>query len=175
LEKCREKTLIAALHSILYKDMNESTLTHIDAQAETHAYANVQAEVLTDIKNELFTPDEIDVALLLIEGKMRSEITRSLHLSAEEANKRITSIRNKVSNMGDPDPLIAAAITDYKLTSRETDMLRCLRRKMTNAQIANELFLAEPTVRIHIRNLLKKLKIDGRKDIAKWEEEFERE
>ena len=159
-ERHREKTLAAALYSILYNDDAEKT--------------EPEAGLRSDKKNELFTPEEIDVAMLLIEGKMRSEITRSLHLSAEEANKRIGSIRSKVSNMGDPDPFIAAAIAEYKLTPRETDMLRCLRRKMSNAEVAAELFLAEETVRIHVRNLLKKLNVDARKGIAPWIEAFEK-
>ena len=118
---------------------------------------------------ELLSSREIDIALLLIEGKSRSEITRSLHLSAAEADRRLNSIRGKIGQMSDSDPVIAAAITEYKLTNREIDMLRCLRRSMTNAEIAEELFLSEETVKIHVRNLLKKLKITTRKDINSWE------
>jgi len=152
LEKFRNKTLAAALYACFYKEENTG-----------------KPELSENI-NELFTPEEIDVAMLLIEGKMRSEITRSLHLSAEEANKRISSIRSKVSNMGDPDPVIAAAIAEYRLTPRETDILRCFRREMTNVEIAAQLFLSEETVKTHVRNLLRKLKIGSRKDIKLWEE-----
>ena len=116
------------------------------------------------------TTEEINVALLLIEGKSRSEITRSLHLSSIEANNCFNSLRKKISAMGDSDPVIAAAITEYKLTRREVDILRCIRREMTNIEIAAELFLSEETVKTHVRNLLKKLKIASRKEIWTWEE-----
>ena len=116
------------------------------------------------------TTEEINVALLLIEGKTRSEITRSLHLSSIEANNCFSSLREKISAMGDPDPVITAAITDYKLTHREVDILRCIRREMTNIETAVELFLSEETVKTHVRNLLKKLKIASRKEIWIWEE-----
>jgi DNA-binding NarL/FixJ family response regulator len=116
-----------------------------------------------------FTPEERDAALLLIEGKTRTEITRGLRLTAAEADRRINAIRDKISSMGGPDP-IAAAADAYKLTRRETDMLRCLRRGMTNAEIAAELFLSEETVKGHVRNLLNKMELSSRNDVALWAE-----
>ena len=152
-ERRREMTLAAALYSALHHE-------------RTGGGAEEPPEKISD----LFTQDEIAVALLMIDGKMRSEITRSLNLSAAEADSRLNSIRNKIRLMGDPDPVIAAAVAEYSLTRRETDMLRCLRRGMSNAEIAAELFLSEDTVKSHVRNLFKKLGISTRKDIKLWEE-----
>ena len=121
-------------------------------------------------KSELLTQDEITVALLLLEGKTRSEITRSLHLTSIEADMRLAGIRSKIGLLSDSDPVIAAAITEYKLTRRETDVLRYLRRGMINSEIATELYLSEGTVKIHVRNLFRKLQINTRKDLASWEE-----
>lgn len=142
----RERTLTASLYALL----------HGNASAEVSA---------GDAAEKLFTGEERDVALLLIEGKMRSEITRSLHLTSEEADKRMDAIRAKISQMGDPDPIIAAAITAYKLSPREKDVLRHLRREMTYTEIAETLFLSEATVKVHVHNILKKMKISSRKDI----------
>ena len=158
-ERHRERTLAAALFALLHGKVDEETA------------ASDKKEKLTKIE-ELFTPEERDIALLLIEGKMRSEITRSLHLTADEANKRMGAIRTKINQMGDSDPLIAAAIAEYKLTPRETDMLRCFRRGMTNVEIAAELFLSEETIKTHVRTLLNKLNINTRKDLPSWEETF---
>jgi DNA-binding NarL/FixJ family response regulator len=145
-------------------------------------HGNVNTEILIADKakkpdnaykiDELFSPEEKDVAFLIMEGKMRSEITRSLHLTAAEADSRIHAIREKLNLMGDPDPLIAATITEYRLTRRETDMLRCLLRENSYAEIAAELFISEETIRIHVRSLLRKLKIDNRIDILAWAKLF---
>jgi DNA-binding CsgD family transcriptional regulator len=128
--------------------------------------------LLLSEKDELLTSEEIDVALLLLDGETQNGISRKLHRSAAEVNQQLNSIRDKVVREGDPAPGIAAAIREFKLTRRETDMLRCLCRSMTNAEIATELFLAVGTVRIHIRNLLKKLPAVKRHDVAEWAETF---
>jgi len=47
------------------------------------------------------------------------------------------AIRGKISDMGGFEPIVAAIVKEYKLTRRETDMLHCLRRNMTNAEIAS--------------------------------------
>ena len=115
--------------------------------------------------DELFTPEEQDIVLLLIEGKKRSEITRSLHLTAEEANRHMEAIRAKINRMGDSDLVIARAIAEYKLSPRETEVLRNLRLEMTYTEIAEALFLPEATVKVHVHNILKKMNIKSRKDI----------
>ena len=128
------------------------------------------SQIITDSG---MTQDEIKVATLLIEGKTRSEILRSLHISAAEFGGHEKSIRSKILNMGDPGDVIAAIITKYELTKREADMLRYLRQSKSNKEISSELFISEETIRIHIRNLLKKLPVENRNDIAAWVESFE--
>ncbi|MCL2655631.1 MAG: helix-turn-helix transcriptional regulator [Coriobacteriia bacterium] len=54
------------------------------------------------------------------------------------------------------------------MTRREVDVMRCLRRSMTNSEIAAELFLSEETVKSHLHNLMKKLPVKTRQDIATW-------
>ena len=122
--------------------------------------------------NEIFTPEEIDVALLLIEGKMRSEISRSLHLSAAETDSRIESIRGKIDSKSESNPLILETAKEFKLTQRETDIFRCLQKGMTNSQISGELFISEGTVKIHVRNLLKKLQLKNRYGVTDWSISF---
>jgi len=120
-----------------------------------------------------FTQQENQVVVMLIAGNNRRDIARKLAMTADEVNSCINAIRAKVKVAGEPEPdLINAAIaSEFGLTRRETDMLRCLRRNMTNAEIAGELFISEETVRIHVRNLLKKLGIENRRDVPLWVEE----
>ncbi len=54
------------------------------------------------------------------------------------------------------------------LTERETAILKCLAAGKSNKLIARELNIMESTVKVHIRNLLKKLKFRSRVEAAVW-------
>jgi len=54
------------------------------------------------------------------------------------------------------------------LTERETAILKCLAAGMSNKLIGRELDIMESTVKVHIRNLLKKLKFRSRVEAAVW-------
>ena len=92
-------------------------------------------------------------------------------MPAVEVGAHINAIRAKISGAKESD-LFAAIVKEYKLTKRETDMLRYLYRNMTNTDIAADLFLSEETVKIHVRNLMKKLPVDNRSSIAAWMDSF---
>jgi len=113
------------------------------------------------------TAEERDVALLLIEGDTQRDISRKLRLSASEVRQRINSIRAKVI-VGDDDPVISSIVSKYKLSGRETDILRCLHRNMTNTEIAADRFISEEAVRVHVHNLIKKLPVETRNDLPEW-------
>ena len=53
-----------------------------------------------------------------------------------------------------------------KLTPREREIIECLARGESNKTIARSLDLAESTVKIHVQNLLKKLKLTSRVQAA---------
>ena len=53
-----------------------------------------------------------------------------------------------------------------KLTSREIDIMKLVARGKTNAEIAQELFIGEATVRTHVSNLLSKLDLRDRVQIV---------
>lgn len=61
---------------------------------------------------------------------------------------------------GDEDPLIEG------FTRRQSQILECLRRGMANKLIAYELNMCESTVKVHIRNIMKKLNATNRTQVA---------
>lgn len=63
------------------------------------------------------------------------------------------------------DPRIA------KLTDREMDVLRELTTSKTNQEIAEQLFLAENTVKYHVHSILGKLNMPDRKTVAAFARE----
>jgi len=54
------------------------------------------------------------------------------------------------------------------LTSREVDIMKLVARGKTNAEIAQELFIGEATVRTHVSNLLSKLDLRDRVQIVSF-------
>jgi non-specific serine/threonine protein kinase len=55
-----------------------------------------------------------------------------------------------------------------ELTHREQEVAVLVARSLTNRQIAVELTLSEHTIATHIRNILKKLGLNSRNQIAAW-------
>jgi DNA-binding NarL/FixJ family response regulator len=158
----------------LYRKYMESNPALIKkaASAKKHLDSLSAALRRQDTAYSLLTPEEKEIALLLTDGVTRHEIARKLHMSAAEVANSISIIREKVVSMADSDPVIASVVHEYKLTRREADMLRYLRYNSGNDIITAELFLSEETVRIHIRNLLKKLDLENRQDVSDWLESY---
>jgi DNA-binding NarL/FixJ family response regulator len=52
------------------------------------------------------------------------------------------------------------------LTDRETEVLKHIAHGKTNAKIARDLYIAEKTVKTHVRNILAKLDVVGRTQAA---------
>ena len=57
---------------------------------------------------------------------------------------------------------------EQRVTEREKDILGCLAGGLSNKLIARDLNIAEGTVKVHIKNLLKKLKFRSRLEAAVW-------
>ncbi len=97
-------------------------------------------------------PDEI---LKLIDAAMHGQTAISPELTSLLATalreERVLEQRNHAS-----------------LTERENAILKCLAAGMSNKLIARELDIMESTVKVHIRNLLKKLKFRSRVEAAVW-------
>lgn len=68
----------------------------------------------------------------------------------------------------------------YALTRREREILHllastscwfCGAQTLTNAAIADSLCITEGTVHVHLGNLCKKLRLRGRRQLARWANE----
>jgi len=63
---------------------------------------------------------------------------------------------------------VAATRDAAQLTDRERDILACLAAGMSNKLVARELNITEGTVKVHVKNLLKKLNFRSRVEAAVW-------
>jgi two-component system nitrate/nitrite response regulator NarL len=55
-----------------------------------------------------------------------------------------------------------------QLTSREVQILQCVAQGKSNKNIARELALADATVKVHVKNLLRKISLRSRVEAAVW-------
>jgi DNA-binding NarL/FixJ family response regulator len=60
---------------------------------------------------------------------------------------------------------------ERKLTARELEIIRGVSRGLRNSEIANELHIAEGTVKIHLHNVYEKLSLRGRVELALFAKE----
>ena len=97
----------------------------------------------------------------LLSGKQ--SVTKTLVQSkrASQSAKRVAQLNGGTTASAPP----ASPELD-KLTPREKEILACLARGESNKVIARSLDLAESTVKIHVQNMLKKLKLSSRVQAA---------
>jgi DNA-binding CsgD family transcriptional regulator len=114
------------------------------------------------------TPQEQRITLLLMEGYTNYEVSRKLHMLSGDVGRQVKAIREKIGGTGGVGATIEAIAQDYGLTKRERDMLGYLMRSAGNGEIASELFISEETVRIHVRNLMRKLPVQKRAEVGAW-------
>ncbi|MCX4187067.1 two-component system response regulator NarL [Methylophaga sp. OBS4] len=66
----------------------------------------------------------------------------------------------------EPDTKIS--VSDAGLTERENEILNCLAEGMNNKNIARKLGISDTTVKVHIKNILRKLNLTSRLEAAVW-------
>lgn len=89
-------------------------------------------------------PDELRQAILLVsEGKS---------VLSPDVTRRVLQMVGSGKDM----------YSEAGLSKREREVLDCLARGMTTAQVAKELFISENTVKTHVRHILDKLEASNR-------------
>jgi len=66
------------------------------------------------------------------------------------------------------EPDTRTTASDVSLTERETEILDCLAEGMNNKNIARKLGISDTTVKVHIKNILRKLNLTSRLEAAVW-------
>lgn len=98
----------------------------------------------------------INTVLLLSERKWDSHWSVELdEESLAEASREEERLANRCSEL--------TAL--YGLSAREDEILRLLARRKTMASIAADLYIAEGTMKAHVRHIYEKMAINSRKEL----------
>jgi len=166
----KEMTLAAALYTLLHGGTGGQKPVPVEEIPD--APEAQEPPETQGMLNSGLTQDEVRIATLMIDGMSYRDIARKLNMSSADFNHNEKEIRQKLKLMSDTDPVITAVVEEYKLTKREAEILGYLRNNKSNDEIAAELYLSEDTVKVHVRNLMKKIPVEKRGAIPGWLETY---
>ena len=139
LRALREADLAARILILTVSDAADDLVAAIRAGADGYLLKDMEPEELLD------RIVEAQRGRIVISESLNGLLARSLRNEAQAAERSLAH-----------------------LTEREKDILGCLASGLSNKLIARDLNIAEGTVKVHIKNLLKKLKFRSRLEAAVW-------
>ncbi|CAN5703059.1 hypothetical protein BH23CHL2_BH23CHL2_24030 [soil metagenome] len=103
------------------------------------------------------------------QGVARERLSEQAFEAAWQRGHRMT-LATAASLAGSVELVACATSGSSPLSPREMDVAQLVAREMTNQQIAEVLDLSVRTAETHVRNILRKLGLSSRREIAGWAE-----
>ncbi len=111
---------------------------------------------VSDEQSDIFSLMDAGVDGYLLKDSDTAELVENIRKAAQGETVLSESVKQHLlERRPENDPLSV-------LTDRERDVLQWIATGMSNKQIASQLFISEETVKVHIRNLLRKLNVHSR-------------
>jgi DNA-binding CsgD family transcriptional regulator len=105
-----------------------------------------------------------NAAAALSRDRERERIARELHDGADELAR---SIRTGTDAGHDAAPPRASSPPGHaELTAREREVVALVARGLTNREIGTQIYVSESTVKFHVRNVMRKLRVHHRAEVA---------
>lgn len=144
---------------VIILDLNMKGISGLDTlRALRNEGVDARIIVLTvsDSSADIFALIDAGVDGYLLKDSDTSELLDKIREAAQGKMVLSDSVKQHLLNRRPQnDPLSS-------LTDRERDVLQWIATGMSNKQIATQLFISEETVKVHIRNLLRKLNVHSR-------------
>ena len=144
---------------LIILDLNMKGLSGLDTLKALRAEgvdARIVILTVSDAKNDIFALIDAGAEGYLLKDTEPEVLLSQLKLIANGEVVLSESIRNLLlERHSSQNPLDS-------LTEREMGVLQLIATGLSNKQIAGKLFISEETVKVHIRNLLRKLNVHSR-------------
>ncbi|WP_233115941.1 two-component system response regulator NarL [Aggregatibacter actinomycetemcomitans] len=144
---------------LIILDLNMKGLSGLDTLKALRAEgvdARIVILTVSDAKNDIFTSIDAGADGYLLKDTEPDTLLSQLKRIARGEVILSDSIKNLLlERQSAQEPI-------YSLTDREMGVLRLIATGLSNKQIAGQLFISEETVKVHIRNLLRKLNVHSR-------------
>lgn len=166
LEICKELQ-----PDLLLLDINMPKLSGLEAVRKIRTvYPHIHVVMLTvsdDVK-DLFTAIQYGAQGYLLKNMEPDDWLEYLHALLGDQSELSRKIANRLFNRFRVGNTSAEEPSPVSLTPRECEILSRVASGETNKQIAQRLVIAENTVKNHIKNLLEKLQLDNRVQLAAY-------
>jgi two-component system, NarL family, nitrate/nitrite response regulator NarL len=134
---------------------------------EKYPFIKVIILSVSDNVGDLFTAIQYGAQGYLLKNMDPDDWLQYLHSMVDGSNEVTRDLAGKLLyQFRERDTQNAPAISS--LTPREKEILLLVSEGLTNKQIAEKLFIAENTVKNHIKNLLEKLELENRVQLASY-------
>jgi len=129
----------------------------------------VKVAMLTDSKNEedLFSAIEAGATGYLLKDMKFSDLVKSIDLIGKGEVVVSPPLAGKLVNKFTEMKASEVEAKDG-LSERELEILKMLAKGATNKEIAETLFIAENTAKVHVKNILEKLQLRNRQQAAAY-------
>ena len=127
-------------------------------------YPEVKVLVLTTFDNDEWVLDAIQAGAsgYLLKDTPRDDLVKAIRGTVTGRTYVDPSVAGKVLQQVSGRQTQPATLITSKLTEREVDVLRLIAKGFSNADISDQMFLSEGTVRNHVSAILTKLGVSDR-------------
>lgn len=144
---------------LIILDLNMKGISGLDtlrAMRREGIDARIVVLTVSDDPADIQTLLDAGVDGYLLKDSDTAELLGKIHQAAKGEMVLSEAVKQHLARRhSQPNPL-------HSLTDRERDVLQWIATGMSNKQIANQLYISEETVKVHIRNLLRKLNVHSR-------------
>lgn len=138
------------------------------------SYPEIEAITLTVFDDEQFAKQAIKAGAIgyVIKDAAKDELVKAVRAAAKGESLISTSVARKLlEELSEPAGSKARKKEEEGfegLSQREVDVIKLMARGYNNRQIADLLFISEHTVKVHIRNIFRKIEVADRTNAVLW-------
>ncbi len=163
----------ALVPDIVVMDVNLPGMTAVEGiKLMKREHPTVEVIVLTMQNNREYILETLKAGAIgyILKDVGSSELIRAIQVGSTGKSilhpKIATKLVQEITRLAERTPGRHGDAATTQLTPREREVLVLVARGLTNQEIADRLFISEKTVRNHISNLLRKLRLKHRTQAA---------